>query len=712
MVLKTSILHFLLFISFTILAQHPVILKAERSFTNGDYFEAAQQITEAYDKISPKSNKAKKQKAEMAYRAGYSYEKIFNFEQAIDWYERAIILEYYNIDPSVYYNLANIQRQKGNYSLAKENYQKFLALVPGDKLAEKAIQSLDKASILKDNMTRYAVKNELKINSDNMDMALVMADRRGSLVAFGSTRKSPVFSSKDPIMGEPYFNIWQVEIDRSGNWTQPELLADVDSVNTEHNEGTIAFDGGFRKMFITRCPKIKDYALGCRIYVSDRRGRSWSIPTRVEGIQENDTISVGHPCPTEDGMAMIFSGDIPGGYGGKDLWYSTYNRREDTWSEPVNLGPEINTPGDELFPTFGLNGDLFFASNGHVGLGGLDIYRAKKIGGDDEFKWENPKNMGTPINSDADDYHLTEVDSENGFFTSNRKGSLGAGNLADIWSYELPPSIFDLKVIVNNLSGEGRIEGATIEVESDDGEQSFSGVTNADGFVYFDKNPEGERLIKENSTYKLKILPLEGFHINDNYSEFSTVGINFDQNFIVELGLLPKTPIVLPEVRYDLNSAVLQVREGEINSRDSLNFVFDLLEEYPGMVLKLMSHTDSRGTEKSNEDLAQRRAQSCVDYLVKEKGVEPSRLEAVGKGENEPRTVYLIGDPEEANYRLTKPRDGKEGEDYEKIVLTEEYINQYKENDEERFERLHQYNRRTEAEVIRMDWTPDDKPVE
>lgn len=682
-------------------AQPSYVVNAKSAFTNGEYFEAAEQLTSAYQKISPKNARARTLKAELAFKAGYSYEMIFNDAEAENWYQRSIDLRYYTEEPDLYFKIANVQRRAGNYDKAKENYQAFLELVPEDPKAERALEAMQKASFFKDNRTRYTVRNERKINTENFEMAPVIADRRGNVVAFGSTRKAKTSSGKDPIIGEPYFNIWQAEKDRGGNWTEPELFVDADSLNTEYNEGTVAFDESFRKMFITRCPHEKKQNLGCQIWISERRGRNWGIPERVM-LQPHDSISIGHPCTMPDGNSMVFASDLPGGLGGMDLWHTSYDRRSDTWSEPVNLGPEINTPGDELFPTLAMNGDLFFASNGHIGLGGLDIFKAMRRG--DDMRWLEPENLGTPINTDADDYHLIEVDKRNGYFTSNRKGSLGTKGLGDIWSYELPPNLFTLKVYVNEIGSPDRIPGATIQVTG--GGEIFTGVTNDEGVYFWDKKVDGERFINEESSYEVRIMPLEGYHPSTDVGKFSTVGLEYDQDFIIEMPLLAKTPIVLPEVRYALAQWELLIDE-TINSKDSLNFVVDLLEEYPGMKLKLLSHTDSRGTAQSNKILAEKRAQSCVDYLVNERGVDPRRLVAEGRGEDEPRTIFKI---EDGDYVVKRPTDGTP---YEEILLDETYINKYKGKDGNvMFERLHQYNRRTEADVLRMDWTPDEDEME
>jgi len=707
--MKNCLLLISIFISAMAFAQPAAVHKADAAFKSGKYFEAAELAVKAYQGISPKNARALAMKSELAYKAGYSFELAYSLDKSLDWYQRAIDLKHYEQNPYVYFRMGNGYKNKGDYDKAKASYENFLALVPNDKQALNALESLEDAVVMKDNRTRYTVKSELKINSEGLDMAPIISGRRGNAIAFASSRSATTTTGNDPITGEGYFNIWEAEIDRSGNWSETKLF-EGDSLNSEFNEGTIAMDSRFRTIYITRCPSEFKKDLGCQIWTAEKKGRSFGIPTRVIfGIP--DSISVGHPLPNEDGSALIFSSDMPGGQGGRDLWYSEYQRREETWTTPVNLGPDVNTASDELFPTFALNGDLLFASDGHMGLGGLDIFSSPKLEG--KMKFGKPTNLGTPINSDANDYHLTEVDKRNGYFTSNRKGSKGTRSLPDIWSYMLPPNIFDLKVIVTEIGGASRIDGAIVEVtelpkEVEEGEDPqdtmyYKGTTNPTGEIYWDRKPDGERFINEQRDYMIKILPLEGYHPSNIIEEFSTIGLEYDQNFILEMSLLPKTPIVLPEVRYALGSAKLQVIEGEINSKDSLNYVFELLEEYPGMVLNLVSHSDARGSASANKSLSKRRAESSVNYLVNEKGVDPARLVPVGKGESNPRIVFLKG----GEYYTNKPAG-----EFEAIELKESYINKFKTSDKEIFEKLHQFNRRTEGEVMRMDYTAENPVVE
>jgi outer membrane protein OmpA-like peptidoglycan-associated protein len=416
----------------------------------------------------------------------------------------------------------------------------------------------------------------------------------------------------------------------------------------------------------------------------------------------NDTVSVGHPCLTPDDEVLIFASDLPGGYGGIDLWYSVYNKRAKSWSSPKNMGAEINTAGNEMFPTMDDNGTLYFSSDGHVGMGGLDIFSAQRVG--EEIKWVKPVNLGHPINSCANDFHFIKVEDRKGYFTSNRPHTDVKGAYRDnIWQWELPPNLFTLDVTVYEVGYKGAkgpvIADAKIKIVASNG-VTWDGFTDDRGKVFYELRPDGSRYINEETSYKIYVskegVGDQGFYPNDG--EISTIGMDRSFDFVKEIPLLSKRPIRLPEVRYDLGSAVLQVND-TVNSKDSLNYVLEMLAEYPTLIIQLVSHTDWRGSSVSNKDLSQRRAQACVDYLVKEKGVDPRRLRAAGAGREQPRTVYFYNN----NYWVEKPTDKTVS--YETIVLTNELIDQYKKN-KLLFERLHQFNRRTEAVVVSFDFDP------
>ncbi len=663
-------------------AQMKIVKEANQLFRNENYCEAADKCKTAYTKLTRKGRRAIEMKGEMAYKTAESYRQIENLKEAHEWYDRAILLDYQKVHPEILLYNGQMLQMMGEFDKALENYEAYKKLVPDDPRANVAIESCTVSKNYKANKTRYVVENQSKLNTAVFEMSPMFGDRKESKMYFSTNREGSTGTDKDPRTCQPYMDIWVTEVDKKGNWGEPKLL-EGEMINTEDNEGTICFDGRNKTMFFTRCPNVKKQNLGCDIWMSEAKGRDeWGEPVKLS-LKPNDSVSVGHPCVSEDGRYLIFASDMPGGYGGHDLYYTEYDRRSDSWSMPKNMGPEINTAGNDLFPTFAKNGDLFYATDGRPGMGGLDIFRLTKVG--EEMKWENAENLGAPINSDHNDYSLIELTERKGYFTSERKGG-NSDNIPDLYSYELPPNVFSLKIIASELpEKKERIADAKVTVTGSDG-TNWEGYTNAQGEVFFDKKPNGDRYINENTSYTIK-LAKEGYYEDKKGAAITTVGLNYDQNFIVEMGLFPIKPVVIrvPEIRYPFGKATLLV-DSTINSKDSLLFVYNLLTEYPGMVVELRSHTDSRGSDRSNQKLSEARAKTCVDYLVKEKGIDPRRIKPIGRGEREPATwVDEKGDT---------------------VVLTEAYINQFQKSDPEKFEMLHQLNRRTDVKVISMDYIP------
>lgn len=662
-----------------VLAQRNHIEDARKAFRNQEFCEAAQKCETAYGKIVRKSAGAIKSKAEMAFKAAESYRNTESPKLASEWYEKAVILKYQTVNPEVYLYNGDMYLIMGDDAKAKKNYQEFLNMVPGDPRAENGLASIKERMEAKP--TRYKVSNESKINTSGWEMAPNFGDKKNVQMTFSQT-KSPL-GGTDSRTCEPYFDLWVAELDKKGNWTQPKRIED-EGINTEDNEGTVSFSNKGKKMFFTRCPNEKKQNLGCDIWVSELNGKTWGKPEKLI-LKTHDSLSVGHPCVSEDGKILVFASDIPGGFGGRDLWYTTYDKRSDSWSAPVNLGPGINTAGDELFPSFSLDDDLIYASNGLPGFGGLDIFKAKKVG---DTQWENPKNYGTPINTKWNDYALVEHTKRTGYLTSERNGNVSEFK-GDIWKYELPPFIYDLTVVVGEVGDKTktkRIAGVPVTVKTEDG-QTFTGTTNAQGKVFWDKKADGARFINEEMSYTIALGTIKGYKENTKTTGVTTVGLEQDQNFYIEMQLVPERTFVLPEVRYPLDQWTLLV-DSTINSKDSLEYVYNLLTEYPGMVLELNSHTDSRGSNNYNRMLSDNRAKACYKYLVEEKGIDPRRIVPVGRGEDIPQTIEV---------------DGK------KVVLTEAYINQFK-KDKREFERLHQLNRRTDARVLSMEFDPQTAP--
>lgn len=706
---KTLILSGLLIVSSMSFGQVKQIKDANTQFRSGNYCEAASKCELAYSKIKRKSKSGLSQKGDMAFKTAECYRNVDNFKRANEWYEKAILLKFQQKEPLVLLYNAEMLRQMGELKKAQDNYTAYKALVPGDPRADVGIASCKMYQDFKENRTRHTVSNVKALNMEGTDMAPMFVDKKDSKIAFGSSSERPgiIGKAKDPLTCQKYMDIFVSEMDKKGNWLEPKPIVG-DSINTEDSEGTLCIDARGKTMFFTRCPSIKKHNLGCDIYVSELGGKGWERPKKLS-LKPSDTLSVGHPCVSEDGKFLIFASDMPGGQGGHDLWYTTYDKKSDSWTTPVNMGPEINTAGNELFPSYAKNGDLIYASDGLPGMGGLDMFRAEKV--KDKNQWEKPTNYGSPINSEFNDYAMVEVDDRKGYFTSERKGNVGEQFVPDLWMYELPPNIFSLKVNVFDMTDKTRqtkIDGVKVVVTGSNPNEKWEGLTAKDGSVFWDKKPNGDRYIQENSEYKINISK-EGYYENKTGASISTKGLMYNQDFVLDMGLFPiKKPIRLPEVRYPVAQWVLLV-DSTINSKDSLLFVYDLLVENPGLVLELSSHTDPRGNDVYNQVLSENRAKACYKFLVEEKGVDPRRIVPVGKGEREPRTVYLYG----GRYVESEPRDaeGNVLPGVQTIVLTEAYMNKFKKTNKVLFEQLQQFNRRTEGKVLSLEFDANNAPA-
>ncbi len=666
--------------------------EADNLWQSGKYIEAAEAYKLAYAKMSTKTDKARIKKATYAFRAGESYKFIDRAGDAEEQYEKAILLRYYEIDPKVYYYLAEMQMTQCNHKKALQNYRKYKELNPNDKLVVVRIESCKKYDEFVKNATRHEVENMSKLNTTAWDYAAVL-NSRGTEMYFTSSRASATGDSEEEVAGGNFTDIFVSAIDRKGNFGQP---VPVEGINTPDNEGALCFDGRGKTAFFTRCVNEQKMNLGCDIYMVEKKNKGFGTPTKLN-LKDHDSTHVGHPAVTPDGKTLVFASNMAGGEGGVDLWVTTYNRRDDSWSIPVNLGPEINTPGNDMFPTFDKDGNLFYASDGLVGLGGLDIFSTESTG---DNKWGNPTNMGYPINTCADDYHIfyvqKDINGERGYISSNRAGSKGPREAPseDIWSFYLPPVLVDVMVtVVDQETGEP-LPDMVVKIVGSDG-VNYEMKTDADGQINLTEKEDGSRYIMPGNTYTVEVEEIEGVYLGGT-DKFSTMDVESNTRIIREISVLNiEKPIRLPEVRYALGKWDLLV-DSTINSKDSLNYLYDVMMEHPNIVVELMAHTDSRGSSSSNKTLSQKRAQSCVDYLVNEKGLPADRLVPRGYGEDVPTTYYDI--------------DETTGDTLGVYKLTEKYINQFKKTDKVKFEMLHQMNRRTEGRIVGLDYVPAEAP--
>jgi len=404
-----------------------------------------------------------------------------------------------------------------------------------------------------------------------------------------------------------------------------------------------------------------------------RTGRNWNDPEMVD-IKGVDTMStIGQPTISENELIIYFSSDRKGGMGGKDIWVAYRDSKSDGFRRPLNLGDVINTPGDEMFPFLRNDTTLYFASDGHGGMGGLDIFVSTI---DTAGEWGVPQNMKYPMNSNLDDFgiafHPTEAF---GYLSSNRSGTRGD---EDIWYFVQPSLEFTLSGTVKDDRTLLLVENASVKLVGSSG-LSVSTITNQEGFYSF-----GKSQLEENTTYDIIVTKPNYFNTRGT---ITTVGVEFSKDFEKDFLLepIPAEPVVLPEILYDLAKWDLKPQY-----QDSLQGLIQTLRDNPSLVIELAAHTDTRDTDERNDILSQRRAQSVVDYLII-RGIEPQRLVAKGYGEHVPRTL--------------KKNIMREGFLFtEGTTLDDDLINSLATTREK--EAAHQLNRRTEFRVLRKDYVP------
>ncbi|HBA32223.1 OmpA family protein [Parabacteroides goldsteinii] len=632
---------------------------AEEKQRIGEYFEAAAIYRKVYTKTSPQKRDLR---GYIAYRMAECNRLINNTPRATSAYMNALRYDY--PDSIVSLRLGQMYQKSGKYMDAIRHYNDFLLLNPESQLALNGIKGSELAPQWKQNPNRYIVKRMEKFNSRRGEFSPMLYGEKYDQLYFTSSR-TPKGANKDKdetisaITGQRNNDFFLVKQDEQGNWLAPVELED--EVNTEFDEGTPSFSKDGNTMYYTYCAQDPEGPRTSEIYVSTRSSAKWGKGTRASIVKDSVT-ALGHPAVSPDGKYLYYVSDAVGGFGGKDIFRSRLVGND--FGPMENLGPDINTPGDEMFPYVRDSVTLYFASNGHPGMGGLDLFKATQ---DSTGKW-HVENLKAPINSMGDDFGITfEGDKEKGFFSSNRNDARGYDHL---YSFELPVITIFIEGIVSDVD-ENPIEDATVRIVGKDGLNE-------------------KVLAKKDGTYRVELerdiryvmMASARGYLNQNF-ELKTGPEEKNETYIVDFYLSPiSKPVVIENIFYDFDKATLRPE-----SQKALDEMIKMLNDNPNVTIELGAHTDRKGSDQYNERLAQRRAQSVVDYLIAG-GIEKERLEAKGYGESVPKVI---------NKKMAKNYDFlNEGD-----VLTEEFILTLT---PEQQEIADQINRRTEFKVLRTNY--------
>ena len=658
--------------------------KGDKFYALGEYYDAATQYKKAYSMTPAKERQLRGQRA---LKLAECYRRINYTQKAIAAYNNAI--RYKQEDSLTHLHLAQQLMKNGNYKDAAKEFQTALDSLPNDNgykvLARTGLRSARQAPQWKKDGSDYTVKRENLFNSRRSDYSPMLAGEENNQLYFTSTRNQAKGDEYSGITGIKNADIFMSQKDDKGKWQRPEV---IDSeLNSDYDEGACSFSPDGRTMYLTQCKTDPDYPRYATIMTSNRSDASWSKATELKLTR--DTLSAfAHPAVSPDGQWLYFTSNMPGGMGGYDIWRVRLTTNGVGGVE--NLGEPINTPGDEMFPTFRSNGDLYFSSDGHEGMGGLDIYiaklREKVIVNSEKFATAQDsltetaeanyslftdhfyliEHPGYPLNSQGDDFGMTFEGLKNqGYFCSNRGDGKGWDH---IYSFYNPEIIQTVKGWVYEQDGY-ELTAAQVYMVGNDGTNLKLSVKGDGSFT---------QEIKAGVDYVF-LGTCKGFL--NHQEQLRVEPVKESEEYVLQFPLASITaPVLIDNIFYDFDKATLRPE-----STEALDQLVKLLNENPHVTIELSAHTDYKGSDQYNERLSQRRAESVVKYLIAH-GIASDRLTPKGYGESKPKTIKR---KVAEKYPFLKEKD----------VLTEEFIKTLE--DAEQQEQCNQMNRRTEFRVLR-----------
>ena len=606
------------------------IKRADKKFAIGEYYTAADIYKSCYSRLSTK--KDRELKGYVAYRQGECY-RLINNPRAANCYQSALRCKYQMQDSTIFLHAGQVLQYQGKYKDAAKSYELYLEAHPDNYLAQAGKYACSKIEEWKKEGSRYKISEAKEFNQrrtsnfapmfigDNTD-ALVFASNRQEKAKGGSKNmKRP-----SNVTGQQLFQIYQTRKNAAGEWEDIELAEGLyDSGESEQSKDTADAKGGTaetgvctftrdgRTMLFTYSKPVNGKDLGAKIYRSDRASGEWGEPQEVQLFLDS-SITVGHPALNATGDTLYFVSDAPGGEGGKDIWMAELDG--ENWLNAQPLGKGINTAADEMYPYVHADGTLYFASNGHPGYGGLDLFKAvRDTTVKDSTVWVL-YNMGPSFNGVGDDFGITfEGETQNGFFSSNKGDKKGYDKIYRFW---LPEMEFIAEGLVTDEQG-NPLSDAQLRIVGSDGTNSK-----------FNVRRDGTYKFKLNREVKYVMLATCRGHLNAK-EQWNTFNLKDSKTYTMNIALSPiSRPVKMENIFYEFGRWELtQASETEL-----MNLV-KLLEDNPNITIELSAHTDMKGTDEFNNDLSQKRAQSCCDFLMRH-GIERERLTPVGYGKTKP----------------------------------------------------------------------------
>lgn len=626
--------------------------KGEQAYSMGEYYSAAQFYKKSYSAIPTKD---KPKRADRAFRMADCYRRINNPQKAMQAYQNAV--RYGHPDSAALLQLGMQQLKLANYKAARESFSQYVQIDPSSELGHAGLLSCELAPQWKSNPNLYKVKKEGFFNSSRSDFSPMLFGDDCDQIIITSTRRDAIGDETNGVTGVKYADMFIARKDENKKW---KAIEEIESdINSEYEDGVSCISPDGKTLYFTRCASHPDYPRNAEIFKSSRSDAAWGKPVKCE-LSRDTLSSYAHPAVSPDGQWLYFVSDMPGGEGGYDIWRTRI--LDNGFGGVENVGRPINTAGNEMFPSFRPNGDLYFSSDGHPGMGGLDIF----IAAPDSVRGWIVENQQYPLNSSADDFGMTFDGLHNrGFFSSSR-GDNNRG-WENIYSFELPEILQTVTGWVYEKDGY-ELPEALVYVVGDDGTNEKISVKGDGSF---------QKILKPGVKYVM--LGTSAGYLNVK-QEISVRQSEESEDYTLQFPLPPiNIPVLIDNIFYEFDKATLTPE-----STDALDKLVVMLNENPNITIELSAHCDYRGNDAYNQRLSQRRAESVVRYLI-EHGIKKDRLTAVGYGESRPKLVRRK--LAEAHPFLN------EGD-----TLTEEFISKLKKEEQEICNSL---NRRTEFRVLR-----------
>lgn len=577
--------------------------KGDQYWALGEYYEASLEYAKAYAKTPAKE---KDKRGMIAYKVAEANRKMNYFAKAQAAYRNAVRYNY--TDTLTYFYLAEMERYNKEYKQAAKDYQLYLEIDPRHRLSKLGLESCSLAPEMKERGSAYTVKEDKNFNSNFADYS---PSFNGDDIYFSSTRRDCNGDDVNGITGMKSGDIFYLQKDDKGKWKRYEAVDET--VNSKYDEGACSFTPDGKTMYFTRCRTDNQYPRMAEIFTSSRSDAAWGEARACELVK--DTLSsYAHPAVSPKGDYLYFVSDMPGGYGGLDIWRAVLTGQ--SFGPVENLGPEINTEGDEMFPTFRPNGDLYFSSNGRGGMGGLDLFRATFDSLDNKWAlWHLPY----PMNSNGDDFGMTfNGELNQGYFSSNRANRRGWDK---IYSFYCPEIVQTVKGWVYEQDGY-ELPKAVVYVVGDDG-------TNKKATLQLDGS--FTETVKPGVNY-LFLATCDGYM---NYKqELKVPKVEESEEYVLQFPLPSlDIPVLVRNVFYEFDKAAITSE-----SVPALEGLINLLRQNPSIAIELSSHCDYRGSDEYNQKLSQARAESVVNYLTTH-GIQKERVVARGYGEQRPKVI-------------------------------------------------------------------------